>query len=199
MKNIFASVIIAVGIFAPSIFGSESIGVKGVQDMQILAPGVEAPLFSLPQVIKGETSRDYISLRAWCGKELSRPRQNPIRHTIILSFWATYCVPCKKEMPELMRFAQKHTTDSIKVFCVSIDKEGVDIVDPYVKEHKMTVPVLIDQYSKTAQRYGVNRLPALVVIDPMGIIRYSSIGYDSTTTVDAVLESVIAKIKAKRN
>jgi peroxiredoxin len=112
-----------------------------------------------------------------------------------LSFWATYCLPCQKEIPELQKFMTNHTKDSIKLFCVSIDKEGADIVAPFVTKRDYTVPVLLDRYAKTAGRYGVKHLPALFVVDTHGIIRYSSTGYDDKVKLREKLEGLIRSIK----
>jgi len=157
---------------------------------KLLGPGAAAPSFSLPTL-----SGDRVSLSLYCGETLSKPYVNKIRQTMILSFWATYCKPCQKEIPELISFADKHKTDNVVVLCVSIDKEGATIVEPFVKEKNYTVQVLLDPYTKTSERYGVKSLPALFVIDTMGVIRYSSLGYDEKNPLEPKLESIVKAIK----
>jgi cytochrome c biogenesis protein CcmG, thiol:disulfide interchange protein DsbE len=160
------------------------------QESKLLAPGTPAPSFSLPTL-----AGDRMSLSIYCGETLSKPFFNKVRHTVILSFWATYCKPCQKEMPELISFADKHKTDNVAVLCVSIDKEGAAIVEPFVKEKNYTVQVLLDPYTKTAERYGVKSLPALFVIDTLGIIRYTSLGYDEKNPLEPKLESIVKAIR----
>lgn len=160
---------------------------------EILQPGTAAPTFSLPSLKQGRQS-----LRIYCGEKLLKPHINKTRHIVILSFWATYCKPCKKEIPELMKFAGKHEDDSIKIFCISIDKEGSSLVAPFVKESGYTLPVLLDQYRKTAERYGVQKLPALFVVDGKGAIRYSSVGYDGKEPLDKKLETIVSDIRSGR-
>jgi len=156
----------------------------------ILQPGTTAPGFSLPTLTG---TREVLSV--YCGAQLSKPYVNNIHHIVILSFWATYCKPCQKEIPELHAFAAKHQKDSVKIFCISIDKEGADIVAPFVKEKNYTLPVMLDPYKATAQRYGVKSLPSLFVIGPDGIIRYSSTGFDERTNLDEKLESMLAGVR----
>jgi|WetSurMetagenome_2_1015567.scaffolds.fasta_scaffold00027_77 peroxiredoxin len=181
MKVLCAASMLA---FACAAFGGNQ------QESKLLSAGTTAPGFSLPSI-----TGDRVSLSTYCGETLSRPYLNKIRHTVVLSFWATYCNPCQKEIPELQAFAEKHKRDNVIVFCVSIDKEGADIVGPFVKEKGYTVQVLLDPYAKTSERYGVKALPALYVVDTMGIIRFASRGYDEKNPLGPKLEKVLSSIR----
>jgi len=163
---------------------------ENADEGKLLAAGTAAPSFSLPSL-----AGDRVSLSTYCGETLSKPYVNKIRHTVILSFWATYCKPCQKEIPELQKFADKHKTDNVLVLCVSIDKEGSAVVEPFVKEKNYTVQVLLDPYTKTSERYGVKSLPALFVIDTMGIVRFSSRGYDEKNPLGPKLERILKAVK----
>lgn len=156
----------------------------------ILKPGTPAPSFSMPS-LAGKRE----SLKIWCGKVLSKPYVNDVPHTVIVSFWATYCKPCHKEIPELEKFYKKHKNEKIKIFLISIDDKGAGIVVPFAKERGYKLPILFDPYQKTAGRYGVKSLPALFVIGPGGIIRYSSVGYKKDVSIEGVLEKVLKAIK----
>jgi peroxiredoxin len=163
---------------------------ENADEGKLLSAGTAAPSFSLPSL-----SGDRVSLSTYCGETLSKLYVNKIRHTVILSFWATYCKPCQKEIPEIQVFAEKHKKDNVLVLCVSIDKEGSAVVEPFVKEKNYTVQVLLDPYAKTSERYGVKSLPALFVIDTMGIIRFSSRGYDEKNPLGPKLEKILKAVK----
>jgi cytochrome c biogenesis protein CcmG, thiol:disulfide interchange protein DsbE len=163
---------------------------QNAQEGKLLPAGTPAPSFSLPTL-----SGDRVSLSTYCGETLSKTYINKIRHTVILSFWATYCKPCQKEIPELQTFAAKYKNDNVLVLCVSIDKEGAAVVDPFVKEKGYAVQVLLDPYARTSERYGVKSLPALFVIDSMGTIRFSSRGYDEKNPLGTKLEKIINAVK----
>ena len=162
----------------------------GIDNASILPPGTEAPGFSMPSL-----SGKRESLTIWCGKNLSKPYVNNVPHIVIVSFWATYCKPCHKEIPELEKFYQKHKGENIKIFLISIDTKGAGIVIPFAKEKNYTLPILFDPYKKTAQRYGVKSLPALFVIGPDGVIRYSSMGYTEEVPIEETLEKVVGAIQ----
>ncbi len=154
-------------------------------------PGDRAPTFSLPAL---DGKRQV--LRVWCGDTLLKPYINDVKHTVILNFWATYCKPCQKEIPQIATFMKKHEGEPIKAFFVSIDKEGVDKVRPFVEDKGYDVTVLLDTYARTATRYGVKSVPALFVVAPDGSVFYSASGYDESTNLVEKLEKIYASIKA---
>lgn len=160
----------------------------------LLKPGTPAPIFSLPGIDGNRTA-----LRAWCGDTLTMLHINKIKHTVVVSFWATWCKPCQKEIPQLMAFMNKHKADPVKVFFISIDKEGVLTVRPHLQDKGwVDMPALLDPYAKTAERYGVKSLPALFVIDPNGIIRYAASGFEEGTDLSAKLDTILSNIAAGR-
>lgn len=138
----------------------------------LLTAGTKAPLFSLP-VVNGKRE----ALSVWCGEQLSKPYVNDKKHIVIISFWATYCQPCKKEIPALHSFYEKYKDKNIKIFLISIDSKGNAIVAPHIKEANYTLPVLLDPYKRTAERYGVKSVPSLFVIGEDGKIMYSAKGF----------------------
>jgi cytochrome c biogenesis protein CcmG, thiol:disulfide interchange protein DsbE len=161
----------------------------------LLKPGTPAPIFSLPGIDGNRTA-----LRAWCGDTLSMLHINKVKHTVIVSFWATWCKPCQKEIPQIMAYMAKHKADPVKVFFISIDKEGVLTVRPHLQDNGwVDMPALLDPYAKTAERYGVKSLPALFVIDPNGIVRYAASGFEEGTDLSAKLDNVLADIAAGRS
>lgn len=153
----------------------------------VLGPGENAPTFSLPSLAK-----DRVVLRHYCGEKLLRSRVNDEPKIVILNFWATYCAPCQKEIPELIRFQEKYK-DKVKLICISMDKEGKSLVKPFVQEKKYDMTVGLDPYLHTAKRYNVYKVPALFVIDHKGVIRYSQNDYDETLI--SKLEDVVDRIE----
>ena len=155
-------------------------------DSKLLAVGEIAPLFSLP-ALTGK--REMLSV--WAGDKLSKPYVNDKKHTVIISFWATYCVPCKKEIPQLHEFYEKYKDKNIKIFLISIDSKGASVVVPHIESAGYTLPVLLDPYKRTADRYGVKSVPSLFVISKSGKIIYSAKGFKDDENLGEVLENVI--------
>jgi len=171
------SVFCVVGIFT---------SVNGQDSVSQVAVGQSAPAFSLPAI---DGSREVLSV--WCGKSLSKPFVNNTKKTVIISFWATYCEPCKKEIPLLHEFYEKYKNNDVKVFLISIDAKGAAEVEPFLKDHKYTLPILLDPYRRTASRYGVTTVPMLFVISPDGEITYISKGFNDKEPLIPTLEKIV--------
>ncbi len=91
-------------------------------------------------------------------------------HYILLNFWATWCGPCKIEMPSLNYLHEKFKGKSLKVIGISNDMFGTRVVEPYVKANKITFPILLDPQMDISKDYGITSLPTTFLIDPKGII-----------------------------
>ncbi len=156
----------------------------------VLPPGTQAPTFSLPSL-----GQDRVVLRAFCGDTLVKPAKTGKKQIVIVNFWATYCGPCQKEMPELIRFEEKNR-DKVKLIFISIDKEGHSVVSPFVKSKGLeTATIALDSYKHTAKRYGVSALPSLFVIDQTGTIRASWVGYDENVSLEDKLSAIVNSIE----
>lgn len=88
---------------------------------------------------------------------------------VVLNFWATWCVPCIKEMPE---FEKIHQTLHPEVQIIGINlAESKEKVDEYVKAHDLSFPILLDDFGNVSQEYEVLHLPVTYFITADGIIR----------------------------
>jgi len=96
---------------------------------------------------------------------------------VILDFFATYCVPCKEEIPELEVLKKEFKDKEISFFVMATDKDGGSVVEPYFLETPTTLSVLIDRYMVTSKRYGVDSIPTVFLINPEGKIVFKAIGY----------------------
>ena len=84
---------------------------------------------------------------------------------VLVDFWATWCEPCKQQIPVLNQFHRRHPAAT--VLGVAVDAGGREAVAPFAAEHGIEYPVLLGSES-LARAYGVPGFPALVVVDPAG-------------------------------
>ena len=138
-----------------------------------------------PQI--GEPAEDF-SLQDTTGKEiqLSALRGRPV----LLTFWATWCEPCKVEMPEIQKAYDRYKQDGFVVLAVNFG-ERAKKAKAYADEHDMSFPVLVDRRANVASQYTVVSLPVSFFIDPEGMIRERVFG--GTLTVERI-ESILEKV-----
>ena len=107
-----------------------------------------------------------------------------LKKPTVLSFFATWCVPCRAEMPELDTLSQSYK--DINFYLVNVSgltqgkskmKEDPEKVKMMVDKLGVSLQVLMDKYGKVAEKYGVKSLPRLVVIDQKGKVHYIHDGY----------------------
>ena len=94
----------------------------------------------------------------------------PEGKVVLLNFWATWCPPCRKEVPSMVKIYDKFKDKGFEIVAVSVDKSR-DVVVKFVKEQNMNFTVLHDVNSSTAQQYGVFRYPKTFIIDRTGKVR----------------------------
>jgi len=90
---------------------------------------------------------------------------------VLLDFWATWCVPCRKSMPELQRLHDRYSSRGFTVIGISIDEGGSSKVQKYVTTKKVTYPVAVDQERNPAwDAFRVKAVPAAYLLDREGQI-----------------------------
>lgn len=95
---------------------------------------------------------------------------------VLVNLWATWCPPCKAEMPTLEAYYQTHQLDGFVTLAIN-DGDPTDDVDTFVKEYNLSFPVLLDPtYQATDHAFKTRNLPSSFVIDREGNIRLHWVG-----------------------
>jgi thiol-disulfide isomerase/thioredoxin len=110
---------------------------------------------------------------------------------VLLNFWATWCGPCKIEIPWFVEFEQKYKDKGFAVLGISLDEEGWDVVKPYLETTKVNYRILVGD-DIVAQLYGgVDSLPTTFLIDRAGRIANIHIGLVSKSEYQKDLDVLL--------
>lgn len=131
---------------------SASIGSSSVGSV-----GEPAPVF-MARTLAGGTA----SLEAFRGR------------VVVVNFWATWCGPCRVEMPEFERY-QAQMAGQVAILGVNL-QEPPSLIEPFVRQYGLTFPILLDENGTIASSYRVTGLPMSVILDRSGVVRERVIG-----------------------
>jgi cytochrome c biogenesis protein CcmG/thiol:disulfide interchange protein DsbE len=96
---------------------------------------------------------------------------------ILLNFWATWCPPCRSEMPAMQQVSADYDDNKFVVLAVNnTQQDSREAVEAFILERELTFPVLLDNNGDVAARYQVHSMPTTFFIDPDGIIQEVVIG-----------------------
>jgi thiol-disulfide isomerase/thioredoxin len=99
---------------------------------------------------------------------------------VVLDFWATWCVPCRIEIPGYVRLQKKYAQDGLVIVGVSLDQEGPAIVKKYVADHGVSYRIVMGDDDIVNAFGGIDAYPTTFIIDRDGIIRDRKIGVQAT-------------------
>jgi|ERR1039457_6168895 thiol-disulfide isomerase/thioredoxin len=95
---------------------------------------------------------------------------------VLLNFWATWCPPCREEIPSMMRLNKAMADKPFQMVAVSIDEGGKAAVEAYFRKTKTFLPVYLDSSQDTARRYGLTGVPETFIIGKRGVIMKKVVG-----------------------
>lgn len=136
--------------------------------------GQLAPDFSLPTLGGGETNlSDYTG------------------QVVLVNFWATWCPPCKAEMPDINAYYEARQDDGLVVLAVNA-QEDTATVSSFIEATGFSFPVLLDSDGRVEQQYQVRSFPMTFVIDRDGRVVYIHNGLISPDVLTAVLDPLLS-------
>lgn len=134
--------------------------------------GQQAPNFKLKSVTGPDVT-------------LSALRDKPV----FLNFWATWCPPCRAEMPDLQAMYKKYGS-RMHFLAVNV-QEGTGEVARFLKSNGYTLPVALDNKGAVTAKYFVNGIPTSLVIDTKGVIRGKNVGALSASQMEGLIRKVL--------
>lgn len=125
----------------------------------------------------GPDQGDMAPLFTLTGLDGKKYRLDDFRGKIVfLNFWATWCPPCREEMPDMEQLHRALVEKNLQILAVSIDTEGTKAVAPFAENMGLSFPLLLDAENSVAASYGLTGVPETFIIDKNGVILSKIIG-----------------------
>lgn len=127
----------------------------------------------LPPGVETEKSEVGFKAPAFTARNLKGNRVRLADHqgkVIILNLWATWCGPCRVEMPGLENLYRRFRSQGLEILAVSLDKGNQDKVQTFSEEYRLSFPVLLDVDRQVESRYPTLTIPTTFVIDKKGMV-----------------------------
>ncbi len=140
--------------------------------------GKDVPDLSLAMVANAPAGATSLSLDGLRG------------HAVLLDFWATWCGPCRKEVPIVDRIAQRYGNQGLEVIGVNTSDEAGNAA-PFAKSHHLSFPIAYDEGQRIGSAFGVESLPTLVVISKEGKIVAVRMGETSESDLDEMVKRAL--------
>ncbi len=133
-------------------------------------------------------SSPELNLKDLSGKPVSL---NDYRGSVVLvNLWATWCPPCREEMPTLQAFYEKYKDDGFVLIAID-QEETLEVVQPFVDEFGLTFPVWLDEEYEAERLFKTMNLPSSYVIDRDGTVRLTWIGGISKRNLEKFVPDII--------
>jgi cytochrome c biogenesis protein CcmG, thiol:disulfide interchange protein DsbE len=113
---------------------------------------------------------------------------------VLVDFWASWCVPCREELPELEALHKKYAAQGLVVVGVNADSERANM-DKFLRRTKLSFRVVFDESRAVAGRYAPRKMPSSYLIDKKGLVRFVHGGYRAGD--EKAIESEIQKLLAE--
>jgi thiol-disulfide isomerase/thioredoxin len=114
----------------------------------------------------GDRAHDFAELSKLRGK------------VVLVDFWASWCEPCKRQLPILAKLAPKLKNQGVEIVTVNIDEKKAN-AEQFLKEHGVNLPVVYDKDHKIVGEWEPPKMPTSFVVDRAGVIRAVNAGFDA--------------------
>jgi peroxiredoxin len=96
---------------------------------------------------------------------------------VMVNFWATWCVPCRQEMPHLQALYERYNSLGFELLAVNVEKDNAEGARKWLEETPVTFPVLFDPNNQVTKLYKVQTMPSTVMVARDGTMRFIHHGY----------------------
>lgn len=112
---------------------------------------------------------------------------------VVLNFWATWCPPCRKEIPDFMDLQKTYGDQGVQFLGVSLDEGGLPTVQNFLKSNPITYPILIGEKAMVAKYGEMNAIPVTYFIDRKGVIRNHYVAMRPKQVIESTIAPLLSE------
>ncbi len=167
--------LVAIGIMFMLLLYNKNEAAASTSDFSVVPVEVE---FAAPNLNLQTLAGEPVSLSKYRGS------------VVLVNLWATWCPPCREEMPALLKFYEAYKSDGFVLVAIN-QEESPDIVKAFVDDYGLTFPVWLDENYIAQQEFKTMNLPSSYVIDRNGQVRLMWIGGISQKNLEKYVSEII--------
>ena len=143
----------------------------------------------VPVVSQELSKAPNFNLKTADGKTVELAKQKA--KVVVLNFWATWCGPCKAEIPGFNELYEKYRTKGLEIIGISLDDDGWSAIKPFVENVKVSYPIVLGD-GELAEAYGgIEAIPTTFILDKKGKILNRHLGYLSKDDFEKILKPLL--------
>lgn len=124
--------------------------------------------------------------------ELSALLESNRGKVVVVDLWATWCPPCKKEIPGFINLYSKYKDKGVEIIGIAFDENGEVVLPPFIKTMGINYPVYLEG-KDVAKSYELRAFPTTLIYDKSGKIAYKHVGYASEEDFDKEISALLNK------
>jgi peroxiredoxin len=111
---------------------------------------------------------------------------------VVLNFWATWCEPCRREMPAMQTMYEKYKEQGLEIVAVNMAETEI-AVSAFAQQYGFTFPIWMDKEQEAVQLYGIGPIPTTFFIDATGMIRQKATGSLELSQLEQYIRSILPR------
>lgn len=189
-KKLIGLLLIA-GLIGLAIAGVVKDNIENTTEFDNIALGSDVDFLATAQGLeKGETAPDF-ELTTLAGESVKLSDYQGKK--VILNFWATWCPPCRAEMPHMQAYYEEQAAeDNVEILAVNLTKEdrGLEKINTFKDEYGLSFPIPLDETGEVGALYQAVTIPTSYILDTQGRVQTKFVGPMDQTTIEKIISTM---------